>query len=29
MAEQIDHARREHGEGELDKLLHAGDTWKI
>jgi 2-oxoglutarate ferredoxin oxidoreductase subunit beta len=29
MAEQIDHACREHGEGELDKLLHAGDTWKI
>jgi 2-oxoglutarate ferredoxin oxidoreductase subunit beta len=29
MAEQIEQVRREHGEGELDKLLHAGDTWAI
>jgi 2-oxoglutarate ferredoxin oxidoreductase subunit beta len=29
MAEQIETARREQGEGELGKLLHAGDTWAI
>ena len=28
-AEQIDTTRREQGEGELGKLLHAGDTWQI
>jgi 2-oxoglutarate ferredoxin oxidoreductase subunit beta len=29
MAEQIEVTRRELGEGELTKLLHAGDTWQI
>jgi 2-oxoglutarate ferredoxin oxidoreductase subunit beta len=29
MAEQIETTRREMGEGELDQLLHAGDTWQI
>jgi 2-oxoglutarate/2-oxoacid ferredoxin oxidoreductase subunit beta len=29
MAEQIESTRREQGEGELEKLLHAGDTWAI
>jgi 2-oxoglutarate ferredoxin oxidoreductase subunit beta len=29
MAEQIETTRREMGEGELGKLLHAGDTWAI
>jgi 2-oxoglutarate ferredoxin oxidoreductase subunit beta len=29
MAEQIEVTRRELGEGELTKLLHAGDTWAI
>jgi 2-oxoglutarate ferredoxin oxidoreductase subunit beta len=29
MAEQIETTRREQGEGELVKLLHAGDTWAI
>jgi 2-oxoglutarate/2-oxoacid ferredoxin oxidoreductase subunit beta len=29
MAEQIETMRAEQGEGELDKLLHAGDTWRI
>jgi 2-oxoglutarate ferredoxin oxidoreductase subunit beta len=29
MAEQIEASRRELGEGELGKLLHAGDTWRI
>ena len=29
MAEQIETTRREQGEGELDELLHAGDTWRI
>jgi 2-oxoglutarate ferredoxin oxidoreductase subunit beta len=29
MAEQIETTRRELGEGELGKLLHAGDTWSI
>jgi 2-oxoglutarate/2-oxoacid ferredoxin oxidoreductase subunit beta len=29
MAEQIETTRQELGEGELGKLLHAGDTWAI
>jgi 2-oxoglutarate/2-oxoacid ferredoxin oxidoreductase subunit beta len=29
MAEQIEKTHREQGEGELGKLLHAGDTWAI
>jgi 2-oxoglutarate ferredoxin oxidoreductase subunit beta len=29
MAEQIEKARRESGEGDLEALLHAGDTWQI
>jgi 2-oxoglutarate ferredoxin oxidoreductase subunit beta len=29
MAEQIESTQRELGEGELGKLLHAGDTWAI
>jgi 2-oxoglutarate/2-oxoacid ferredoxin oxidoreductase subunit beta len=29
MAEQIETTRREQGDGELGKLLHAGDTWAI
>ena len=29
MAEQIETARREQGEGDLGRLLHAGDTWSI
>jgi 2-oxoglutarate ferredoxin oxidoreductase subunit beta len=29
MAEQIESMRSEQGEGELGKLLHAGDTWAI
>jgi 2-oxoglutarate/2-oxoacid ferredoxin oxidoreductase subunit beta len=29
MAEQIETTRREQGEGDLGKLLHAGDTWAI
>src|ERR671910_338323 len=29
MAEQIESTRQELGEGELGKLLHAGDTWAI
>jgi 2-oxoglutarate/2-oxoacid ferredoxin oxidoreductase subunit beta len=29
MAEQIEAMRREQGEGDLGKLLHAGDTWAI
>jgi 2-oxoglutarate/2-oxoacid ferredoxin oxidoreductase subunit beta len=29
MAEQIETTRSELGEGELGKLLHAGDTWSI
>jgi 2-oxoglutarate/2-oxoacid ferredoxin oxidoreductase subunit beta len=29
MAEQIETTRGELGEGELGKLLHAGDTWSI
>jgi hypothetical protein len=29
MAEQIEVTKRELGEGDLTKLLHAGDTWAI
>jgi 2-oxoglutarate ferredoxin oxidoreductase subunit beta len=29
MAEQIEVTKRELGEGDLEKLLHAGDTWEI
>jgi 2-oxoglutarate/2-oxoacid ferredoxin oxidoreductase subunit beta len=29
MAEQIEVTKRELGEGDLTKLLHAGDTWRI
>lgn len=29
MADQLDQARREKGEGDVDALLHAGDTWEI
>ena len=29
MAEQIETAQREQGEGDLGRLLHAGDTWSI
>jgi 2-oxoglutarate ferredoxin oxidoreductase subunit beta len=29
MAEQIEVSKRELGEGDLAKLLHAGDTWDI
>jgi hypothetical protein len=29
MAEQIEVTKRELGEGQLEKLLHAGDTWAI
>jgi 2-oxoglutarate ferredoxin oxidoreductase subunit beta len=29
MAEQLDTARAEKGEGDLEALLHAGDTWQI
>ncbi len=29
MAEQIEVTKRELGEGDLAKLLHAGDTWRI
>jgi 2-oxoglutarate ferredoxin oxidoreductase subunit beta len=29
MAEQIETTRGELGQGELGKLLHAGDTWAI
>ena len=29
MAEQIESTRQELGEGELGKLLHAGDTWQV
>jgi 2-oxoglutarate/2-oxoacid ferredoxin oxidoreductase subunit beta len=29
MAAQIEGARRERGEGDLEALLHAGDTWQI
>jgi 2-oxoglutarate/2-oxoacid ferredoxin oxidoreductase subunit beta len=29
MEEQLDEARAAQGEGDLDELLHAGDTWTI
>jgi 2-oxoglutarate ferredoxin oxidoreductase subunit beta len=29
MAGQLEEARREKGEGDLEALLHAGDTWQI
>jgi 2-oxoglutarate/2-oxoacid ferredoxin oxidoreductase subunit beta len=29
MAEQLEDARKEKGEGDLEALLHAGDTWTI
>ncbi|MDQ3822179.1 MAG: 2-oxoacid:ferredoxin oxidoreductase subunit beta [Actinomycetota bacterium] len=29
MAEQLESARGQKGTGDLEKLLHAGDTWKI
>jgi 2-oxoglutarate/2-oxoacid ferredoxin oxidoreductase subunit beta len=29
MAQQLASAREQRGEGDLEKLLHAGDTWKI
>jgi hypothetical protein len=29
MAEQIEVTKRELGEGDLTKLLHAGDTWAV
>jgi 2-oxoglutarate ferredoxin oxidoreductase subunit beta len=29
MAEQLAHAVGARGEGDLEKLLHAGDTWQI
>ena len=29
MAEQLDKARADKGEGDLEALLHAGDTWEI
>ncbi|HEX2496540.1 MAG TPA: 2-oxoacid:ferredoxin oxidoreductase subunit beta [Gaiellaceae bacterium] len=29
MAEQIEVTRRDLGEGDLEQLLHAGDTWRI
>ena len=29
MAEQLDEAKAERGEGDLSALLHAGDTWQI
>jgi 2-oxoglutarate ferredoxin oxidoreductase subunit beta len=29
MAEQLETARTQKGEGDLEKLLHAGDTWSI
>jgi 2-oxoglutarate ferredoxin oxidoreductase subunit beta len=29
MAEQIEVTKRDLGEGDLTKLLHAGDTWRI
>ena len=29
MAAQLEEARREKGDGDLDALLHAGDTWQI
>jgi hypothetical protein len=29
MAEQLEDARTGKGEGDLETLLHAGDTWTI
>jgi 2-oxoglutarate ferredoxin oxidoreductase subunit beta len=29
MAEQLETAQAQKGEGDLEKLLHAGDTWRI
>jgi hypothetical protein len=29
MEEQLQRARSEQGEGDLEQLLHAGDTWTI
>ncbi|HEY7016888.1 MAG TPA: hypothetical protein VH297_00350, partial [Gaiellaceae bacterium] len=29
MDEQLERAREEQGEGDLEQLLHAGDTWTI
>ena len=29
MAEQLDTARSERGDGDLNALLHAGDTWSV
>ena len=29
MSEQLDAARERSGEGDLDALLHSGDTWKV
>jgi hypothetical protein len=29
MAGQIETAKDQRGEGDLDALLHAGDTWTI
>jgi 2-oxoglutarate ferredoxin oxidoreductase subunit beta len=29
MADQLEDARRRKGEGDLEALLHAGDTWRI
>jgi hypothetical protein len=29
MAEQLEDARRAKGDGDLEALLHAGDTWQI
>jgi 2-oxoglutarate ferredoxin oxidoreductase subunit beta len=29
MGEQLEHAREQQGEGDLEALLHSGDTWTI
>ena len=29
MSEQLAEAREERGEGELEALLHSGDTWTV
>ena len=29
MADQLDAAREKSGEGDLDALLHSGDTWQV
>jgi hypothetical protein len=29
MSEQLDRAVAQKGEGDLEALLHAGDTWEI